>query len=48
MRAALAAAVALAATFFGSPAEAQNRFWLVNGTGMQINEAYVSPSRLSE
>ncbi len=48
MRAALAAAVALVATFLVSPAEAQNRFWLVNGTGMQINEAYVSPSRLSE
>src|SRR5688500_1498902 len=38
----------LVATFLVSPAEAQNRFWLVNGTGMQINEAYVSPSRLSE
>ena len=31
-----------------TPAEAQNRFWLVNATGTQINEAYVSPSRLSE
>jgi hypothetical protein len=50
MRAMVAAAVALAAIVFGvvSPAEAQNRFWLVNATGMQINEAYVSPSRLSE
>jgi hypothetical protein len=30
------------------PAAAQNRFWLENFTGRQINEAYVSPSRLSD
>src|SRR3712207_5184269 len=49
MRALLVAVLTLAATLFGgaAPAEAQNRFWLVNGTGAQINEAYVSPSRLS-
>ena len=49
MRAAFAAVLALAATLFGpvAPAEAQNRFWLINASGMQINEAYVSPSRLS-
>jgi hypothetical protein len=30
------------------PAEAQNRFYLVNGSGQVIQEAYVSPSRISE
>ncbi|MBW8269110.1 Tat pathway signal protein [Caldovatus aquaticus] len=37
--------VALCAT--AAPARAQNRFWLVNASGMTIQEAYVSPSRLS-
>ncbi len=52
MRRALTAAFALAAVAAllgaaATPAVAQNRFWLVNGTGAQIQEAYVSPSRLS-
>jgi len=31
-----------------SPAMAQNRFWLVNNSGLTIERAYVSPSRLSD
>lgn len=30
-----------------SPAQAQNRFWLVNNTGTTIREVYVSSSRVS-
>jgi len=45
---AVAAAIALAAMLIGAaPAWAQNRFWLVNNSGQVIQEAYVSPSRLS-
>jgi hypothetical protein len=29
-------------------AQAQNRFWLVNDSGLTVEEAYVSPSRLAE
>jgi hypothetical protein len=50
MRRAFVAFLALAGAFLAAaatPAQAQNRFWLVNGTGIQIQEAYVSPSRLS-
>lgn len=32
----------------GGPAQAQNRFWLVNGSGLTVEEAYVSPSRLAD
>jgi len=43
-----AAAVALSLGIATArPAEAQNRFWLENYTGRQIDQAYVSPSRLS-
>ena len=31
-----------------APAMAQNRFWLVNNSGLTIERAYVSPSRLSD
>ncbi len=45
---AVAAVLALAAMLIGAgPASAQNRFWLVNNSGQTIQEAYVSPSRLS-
>lgn len=45
----LAGLFALAALLLGAgPAEAQNRFYLVNGSGQVIQEAYVSPSRISE
>jgi hypothetical protein len=48
MRRALLAALVLAAALIAAvaPAHAQNRFWLVNASGMTIQEAYVSPSRL--
>jgi hypothetical protein len=47
MRAALVAVVALVGALWGAaPAQAQNRFWLVNTSGQTIQEAYVSPSRL--
>jgi hypothetical protein len=36
-----------ATTLAASPAMAQNRFWLVNNSGLTIERAYVSPSRLS-
>ncbi len=36
-----------ATTLAASPAMAQNRFWLVNDSGLTIERAYVSPSRLS-
>jgi hypothetical protein len=36
-----------ATTIAASPAEAQNRFWLVNNSGLTIERAYVSPTRLS-
>lgn len=45
---ALIAALALLAGLAASPAEAQNRFWLINNTGDTIQTANVSPSRLSE
>lgn len=35
-------------TLAASPAMAQNRFWLVNESGLTIERAYVSPSRLSD
>jgi hypothetical protein len=35
-------------TLAASPALAQNRFWLVNNSGLTIEQAYVSPSRLSD
>ena len=45
----LAGLLALAALLLGvGPAEAQNRFYLVNTSGQTIQEAYVSPSRISE
>lgn len=45
----LAGLLALAALLLGAgPAEAQNRFYLVNTSGQTIQEAYVSPSRISE
>jgi hypothetical protein len=37
-----------AGTVAATPAQAQNRFWLVNNSGLTIERAYVSPSRLSE
>jgi hypothetical protein len=36
------------AALSASPALAQNRFWLVNNSGLTIERAYVSPSRLSD
>lgn len=49
MRRAFLAVLALAAALIttAAPAQAQNRFWLVNASGITIQEAYVSPSRLS-
>jgi hypothetical protein len=47
MRALLAALAMLVTGLAAAPAEAQNRFWLVNNTGDTIESAYVSPSRLS-
>ena len=47
MRRFLVALVLLGAAFAVSPAQAQNRFWLQNNTGVTIQEAFVSPSRLS-
>ncbi|MFT8244115.1 Tat pathway signal protein [Roseomonas sp. BN140053] len=47
MRAVLAALALLVAIVVAAPAQAQNRFWLQNSTGNTIQEAYVSPSRLS-
>ncbi|HEY8611325.1 MAG TPA: Tat pathway signal protein, partial [Roseomonas sp.] len=44
---ALIVALALLAGLAAAPAEAQNRFWLVNNTGETIQTANVSPSRLS-
>lgn len=45
----LAGLLALATLLLGTgPAAAQNRFHLVNTSGQTIQEAYVSPSRLSE
>jgi len=44
---ALIVALALFAGLAASPAEAQNRFWLVNNTGDTIQTANVSASRLS-
>ncbi|MBP0446526.1 Tat pathway signal protein [Roseomonas sp. SSH11] len=40
-------AFALLLGLAAAPAEAQNRFWLVNNTGDTIQTAHVSPSRLS-
>lgn len=37
----------LLAAALAAPAQAQNRFWLVNATGVTIQEAYVSSSRVS-
>ncbi|WP_458095127.1 Tat pathway signal protein [Roseomonas sp. WA12] len=45
---ALIATLALLASLAASPAVAQNRFWLVNNAGDTIQNANVSPSRLSE
>ena len=45
---ALIAALALLAGLAASPAQAQNRFWLVNNAGDTIQNANVSPSRLSD
>jgi hypothetical protein len=44
------AALALLATglLAAAPALAQNRFWLVNQSGLTIEHAYVSPSHLSD
>lgn len=44
---ALIVALALMAGLAAAPAEAQNRFWLVNNTGDTIQTAQVSASRLS-
>ena len=44
---ALIVALALLATLAAAPAEAQNRFWLVNNSGDTIQTANVSASRLS-
>ncbi|MBR0656903.1 Tat pathway signal protein [Plastoroseomonas arctica] len=45
----LAGLLAFATLLMGAgPAAAQNRFYLVNGSGQVIQEAYVSPSRISE
>ncbi|HEY4252169.1 MAG TPA: Tat pathway signal protein [Roseomonas sp.] len=49
MRAFLVGLFALAAMAMGAaPAQAQNRFYLVNNSGQTISEAYVSPSRIEE
>ncbi|MBO1073518.1 hypothetical protein [Roseomonas marmotae] len=48
MRPVLTALVLLAAWAGAAPAQAQNRFWLVNESGLTIERAYVSPSRLSD
>lgn len=49
MRAFLVGLFALAAMAMGAaPAEAQNRFYLVNNSGQTIMEAYVSPSRIED
>jgi hypothetical protein len=47
MRALLVALILLAG-LSAAPAEAQNRFWLVNNTGETIQTANVSPSRRSD
>ena len=44
---ALFATLMLLAGLAAAPAEAQNRFWLVNNSGETIQSANVSPSRLS-
>lgn len=44
---ALALTLIGATTLMASPAMAQNRFWLVNNSGLTIERAYVSPTRLS-
>ena len=44
---ALFLALAMLAGLAAAPAEAQNRFWLVNNAGDTIQTAHVSPSRLS-
>lgn len=38
----------LSAGFGSGAAQAQNRFWLVNNSGLTVEEAYVSPSRLAD
>jgi hypothetical protein len=48
MRPLLLALVPLAACLGASPALAQNRFWLVNQSGLTIKYAYISPSRLTD
>ena len=47
MRALTVALALLVMSALALPAQAQNRFWLQNNTGQTIEEAYVSPSRLS-
>ncbi|WP_426959054.1 Tat pathway signal protein [Muricoccus radiodurans] len=47
MRRLLAVLALLAVGLAAAPAEAQNRFWLVNNTGDTIQEAYVSATRVS-
>jgi hypothetical protein len=48
MRALIAAAVLALGFVTSAPAQAQNRFWLVNNAPETIMEAYVSPSRISQ
>jgi hypothetical protein len=48
MRPNLLALVLLAAGLAVTPALAQNRFWLVNDSGLTIRRAFVSPSRLDD
>lgn len=48
MRPLLLALTLLAAGLAATPALAQNRFWLVNESGLTVEHAYISPSRLSD
>ncbi|WP_376099939.1 Tat pathway signal protein [Roseomonas sp. CCTCC AB2023176] len=47
MRRLIIALTLLAAAVAAAPAQAQNRFFLVNQSGEQINEAYVSSARVT-
>jgi len=48
MRALIATLALALGLFSAAPAQAQNRFWLVNNAAETIMEAYVSPSRISQ